>query len=353
MLKKILFAIASILVGLVVISSSSGTGFYNEVIKQCANAVKDKNYIHAEKFVSYALDDKNMFFNDDLEDGLHVEIYSSLIISDASTYNDKGEVVKTVSVLEECIQISMFHLPETFALADKTVAEGETPIKGGVTLVLSNNSEVFFPFNDGTINLYDYLNYYSFLPMFISYEDYQEKVGTNTVSSLKVTDGNGEEKYNITLTKALSFDNEFHNEYHTPITNYKNLYLAYDENADDAKEQVEAINAAKLAIDAVSEGGKYAKQHNTDIIYKSSGYIWSLVLTVVIFLVIDGLLGFLLFRRRKTSHYVPRKPLSYHNTNNQPVARAPEQFSRKDVFDAEEGTFVIEDNKTEESEKTE
>ena len=99
MLKKILFAIASILVGLVVISSSSGTGFYNEVIKQCANAVKDKNYIHAEKFVSYALDDKNMFFNDDLEDGSHVEIYSSLIISDASTYNDKGEVVKTVSVL--------------------------------------------------------------------------------------------------------------------------------------------------------------------------------------------------------------------------------------------------------------
>lgn len=348
MLKKVLFILASLMVGLLLVMNSIGSSFSSQVIKQTKNAVDSKDYTYAERFVSYALDDEK-FYVGDIE-STHIEIYSSITNKGYATKDDEGKVTGSYSKMEDCIQIALFHLPTTFATADKAVEEGQDPIQGGARLTLSNNEKVFVPFNDGVNNYYAYSEYYSMLPIFVFYDDYKEQIGSNAITSIEIIDGDGDVEFTIdTSEKPVSFNTDFHNDYYDLLVQYNELSVELDQ---EDEEQVAALRVVYDQIVAISDSGKYLVQHDVNIIYKSSGYIWSIVLTVVIFLAIDGALGFLLFRKKKAPAYSPKKPLSYGGVNNQKVNvnRAPEQFSRKDVFDAEEGTYVIEDKvATEES----
>ena len=351
MLKKVVFIVASLFVGLLLIINSIGSSFSQQVVKQAKNAVEEKKYADAERFVAYALDLNNMFYKGDLENGTHVEIFSSISTKTVTETSGEGEdaTVNSYNIMQDCIQIALFHLPETFALEDKTVAEGETPIKGGVTFNLSDETSFFVPFVGTNYNYFTYVQYYSFLSGFVYYDDFASQLEGKTVASIEVLDGNGTSFCTITeFAKPVSFATDFHNEYHNLINQYNELSLAYNAETDKTKQEELKNQIQKVYddIEVISNSGRYIKQHDVDIIYKSSGYIWSIILTVVIFLAIDGLLGFLLFRKRKAPAYVPRKPMTYGQTVNKPTSQ-PEQFSRKDVFDVEEGNFVIQDKQEE------
>ena len=91
MLKKVLFIVASLFVGLLLIINSIGSSFSQQVVKQAKNAVEEKKYADAERFVAYALDLNNMFYKGDLENGTHVEIFSSISTKTVTETSGEGE----------------------------------------------------------------------------------------------------------------------------------------------------------------------------------------------------------------------------------------------------------------------
>ena len=82
---------------------------------------------------------------------------------------------------------------------------------------------------------------------------------------------------------------------------------------------------------------------NFNIIYGSSKFLFPVIGAAVIFLALDILLGWFIFRKKNASKYVP----PYRAKQPTAPVRQPEQFSR-DVFNVEEDDVV--ETPTEETE---
>lgn len=354
MIKKVLFILTSVLLGFLLITNGYYICFYNVFQKFTEEVVEEGNYLDAGKYYSYSFDYENAFSKVDFEGGAHIDMYSALNIY-ARDVKKEDETKVQYETIESTIQFSMFNLPEDFALADPTPAEGETAVKGGVKLLYGEKS-VFFEFMPReNESYYSYSEYYNFLPFTIHYDDYVSKLTAaeipldSTTTAVEIYDGNNDTVYTLDVKAAL-FNTSFHNNYYETITRYNNLKKADALSGETSSEYESIINS----INKITTDNKYAQQHNVEIIFKSGAFIWRLSLMVGIFLVLDFAIGFLLFRKKKPGKFVPRKPMMSKPTtsNNSPKLNyQPEQFSRKDIIDATESLneeVVSEENISEE-----
>ena len=337
MLKKVLYILASITLGFLLITYAIYYDFYAVFKTFTSQAVASQKFIEAEKYYSNVFD-KNYFYDNtfDLEDGKKttVHIYSS--VNDSMRYvkdEDGKQTSKYYYTLESSIQFSFFNL-ESFTETSKTDANGVILAQAGVELTYDLGT-IFFPFITEEINFFNYVEYYSFLPLNIFYDDLCHTLGVEDATNVKFTsgrlvDGNGDTKLVFNFSNPISFDTELHNAYYPKLKDY-NLYQADLDNKIENK--TELLTKLTEEIKALNSDGKYEKQHSVDIIYKSAKFITTMVLVVVVYLAIVAAIGYLLFRKRnKPAKFVPKNAGSIHTTIT------PQQFSRDDIF-GEEGKF--------------
>ncbi len=335
MLKKILYIAASFLVGFMLLSSIVVTNFYSVFQDFVAEDVKNEEYSSAERFFSRVVDE-NKFYSA-LHDGAYIEVYSALNDSIKFVYEEKeGKLEKTETTyytLESSIQFSLFNLSDDFALVDDTT-NSEDVKKGGVKLLLGDNETLFFPFVTETIDYYSFASSYSYLPLSISYSEYVEALGdkTNvTITGASIIDGNGVEQFTISFDNNPTFDTKFHNDFYEILERYNKLQ---EENAKGNEINDDEANKIVTDYEAVlSANPTYLEQHDFNLIYGSFDFLFAVILSAVIFLALDILLGWFIFRKKKPAKYIPPSQTKTQTT------RQPEQFSR-DVFNLEEDDVV-------------
>lgn len=343
MIKKALFILTSILVGFMVITNGYYLCFYNVFQKFTEETVANKEYEEAGKYYSYSFDYNDLYYNQEQEDGTYIEVYPALNMYARTAKNEDNKEVN-YDTMESGVQFSFFHLSSDFATVDKDL-KAETPVRGGVELVFGDKT-AFFPFAmSETDTYYMYIAYYGYFPFTIYHADYVSELGKIGVSvdtvptNIKVYDGDGEVEYEIKVTKAL-FNNEFHKSYFEAITAYNK------EKENDAIKGTTSENYEDLvkAINDITTNKQYSVQHSVDIIFKSSKFGWSFGLTLGAFFALDFLIGFLLFRKKKTPKFTPRRPMVTPQQNTPKLNYEPQQFSRRDFLEAEE---VVEETKEE------
>lgn len=335
MLKKILYIIVSFLVGFMLLSSIVVTNFYSVFQDLIAEDVKNKEYSSAERFFSRVVDE-NKFYSAEYE-GTTVEVYSALNDNIKFVLDSEGKKTDTTYyTLESSIQFTLFHLPEDFALVDNTTDENNKK-QGGVKLVLGDAGTVFFPFKTEAVDYYSFATSYSYLPLSIAYDDYVAALNAASISSdatitgAVIIDGDGEEEFNVLFTagKYPTFNTKFHTDFVDILTRYNKVQL---QNAKGEEINNEETNKIVEDYNAVLENNTdYLQQHNFNIIYGSVDFLLPVIGAAVIFLALDILLGWFIFRKKKTPRYVP----PYRAKQPTTPVRQPEQFSR-DVFNVEE-----------------
>ena len=339
MLKKILYIIVSFLVGFMLLSSIVVTNFYSVFQDLIAEDVTNKEYSSAERFFSRVVDE-NKFYSAEYE-GTTIEVYSALNDNIKFVYDSEGKKTDTTYyTLESSIQFTLFHLPEDFALVDNTTDENNKK-QGGIKLVLGDAGTVFFPFVTDAVDYYSFVTSYSYLPLSIAYDDYVAALNAASISlDAKITraiiiDGDGEEEFNISFTagKYPTFNTKFHTDFIDILVRYNKVQLqnAKGEEVDNAETNkiVEDYNAV------LANNAGYLPQHDFSVIYSSADFLLPVIGAALIFLVLDIVLGWFIFRKKKASTYVPPYKAKQQTT---PV-RQPEQFSR-DVFNVEEDNVV-------------
>lgn len=345
MLKKVLYILASLMIGFMLISSVVVTNFYSVFQKFVAEDVNNKEYTSAERFFSRVVDD-NEFYSNDIN-GTFIEVYSALNDGIEFVYDENGEKTETsYYTLESSIQFTLFNLPEGFALVDN-VENSEDKKIGGIKLIIGETKSLFFPFKTETIDYYGFVESYSYLPLSISYPQYTAalaaaNIENAVISSAVIIDGNGVEQFTLNFEngKNPSFDTQFHNNYYDILVRYNKIQLDNAKGTEISEEEADEI---KTSYENVLNGNpSYLEQHDFNLIYGSFDFLFAVITTAVIFLAADILLGWLLFRKKKAPKYIPPS----QKKNETTVHREPEQFTR-DVFNVEEYD-VVEENSTEE-----
>lgn len=347
MLKKILYIIVSFLVGFMLLSSIVVTNFYSVFQDLIAEDVTNKEYSSAERFFSRVVDE-NKFYSAEYE-GTTIEVYSALNDNIKFVYDSEGKKTDTTYyTLESSIQFTLFHLPEDFALVDNTTDENNKK-QGGIKLVLGDAGTVFFPFKTEAVDYYSFATSYSYLPLSIAYDDYVAALNAAsisldaTITSAVVIDGNGEEEFNVEFTagKYPTFNTKFHTDFVDILTRYNKVQLQNAKGEEINNEETNKIVEDYNAVLANNSG--YLQQHDFNVIYSSSDFLLPVIGAAVIFLALDIVLGWFIFRKKKASKYVP----PYRAKQPTAPVRQPEQFSR-DVFNVEEDDVV--ETPTEETE---
>jgi hypothetical protein len=339
MLKKILYIIVSFLVGFMLLSSIVVTNFYSSFQELIAEDVKNNQYTSAERFFSRVVDNRKFYSKADGQ--TMIEIYSALNDNIKFVYDSEGKKTDTTYyTLESSIQFTFFNLPEEFALVDD-ISDENNKKQGGIKLILGNTGSVFFPFVTETVDYYSFVTSYSYLTLSISYDEYVAalakadiNIKTNITSAV-VIDGDGEKEFVIEFAPVNrpTFNNQFHHQFIDILTRYNKVQLqnAKGEEVDteETKKIVEDYNAV------LEKNPGYLQQYDFSVIYSSSDFLLPVIGAAVIFLALDVLLGWFIFRKKKASTYVP----PYKAKQTQAPTRQPEQFSR-DVFNVEEDDVV-------------
>jgi hypothetical protein len=339
MLKKILYIIVSFLVGFMLLSSIVVTNFYSTFQGLIVDEVNNKEYTNAERFFSRVVDEKKFYSLE--QEGTMIEVYLALNDNIKPVYDEEGKATSTTYyTLDSCLQFSLFNLPDDFALVDNKTDEANKK-QGGVKLVLGDNGSLFFPFVNELVDYYSFVASYSYLPFSIPYEDYVaalDKADIDlkaAITSAVVIDGDGEEEFVVEFAPVNrpTFNNQFHHQFIDILTRYNKVQLqnAKGEEVDteETKKIVEDYNAV------LEKNPGYLQQYDFSVIYSSSDFLLPVIGAAVIFLALDVLLGWFIFRKKKASTYVP----PYKAKQTQAPTRQPEQFSR-DVFNVEEDDVV-------------
>ena len=348
MLKKILYVVASLIIGFLVIITSVFTNFNSVLFNNTATAVADKEYMTAERYFSQVINEDKFFVGD--FENTHVEVYSAINDRSNVVYDAEGKkTTTTYYTLESSIQISVFHLPEAFTLEDKYEEDGKTLIsQGGVELsFVGEEKSVLFPYYSDKVDYYTNYSSYSFLPLSIFYLDYVTALTEKEISldavidTLTIYDGDHDVTFTVEFEegKTASFDTTFHNAFHETLTRYNKIQKEEAErslaNKELSEEETEALKAEAIDIEAkysdAFKTGTYVKQHAPSVIYESADFLVPTITSAVIFLAIDILLAWYLFRKKKVPTYVPAN----RKTQTAAPARQPEQFSRE-LFEVQE-----------------
>lgn len=354
MLKKVLYIIASLILGFMIILYVVNSSFYTTFGKMNAEAVAEKDYEKVEKFFSRAFDADKFYAGDIEGEQTHIEIYSALNdgIRTHVVKNEAGEETsnKPYYTLETSIQVSLFHLPSDFKMGD--VVEGDKVVsQGGVKFVFSETENVFFPFTTDNFDYYAITKTFSFLALSVSDVEYYQALDAKSLShdlvasKVEIYDGAGDLEYTIAFAegKNPTFDTKFHETFKATIEEYNALQLKAIKGEEVSQEEMTAMENKYLEV---ADNSGYALQHSTKIIYRSSRFITSIVLAAVIYTAVVVGIGWLIFRKKKAPKYIP--PGYRFKQQQAAVKREPEQFSR-DVFNAEEDA-VVENTTTPEGE---
>lgn len=360
MLKKILYIVASFIIGFLVILTSLFSNFNAVLFDLTATAVKNKDYLYAERFFSQVIDNENKFFAGDFE-GVHVEIYSALNDEVNHVLDKDGKNTEnSYYTLESSIQISVFHIPSEFTLADKYDEENKLVSQGGAEFKFVGEDEtVLFPYYSDKADYYRNYSSYSFLPLSVSYSDYVEALNAKQISldavveKVTIYDGDYDISYAVEFTEgnAPSFDTTFHTTFYTTLQRYNEIQKEEAERSVNGtsltEEEKNSLNAEVKEIEKnyteALKTGNYSVQHDVKVVYTSVDFIVPMVISAVVFLAIDILLGWFIFRKKKAPTYIPANRKQQSTT---PV-RQPEQFSRE-LFTVEEEEDAV-DTPTEES----
>lgn len=350
MLKKILYGIACLILGLIIFSSIMQSRFYKVFTKTAAEKVEKGEYLTVERYFSFSIDkEENFLYKGKIENGPYVEIYNAINTNINSIYDDEGKDTESdYYTVEPSIQLALFNLPKDFDLKDNK-ANSTT---GGVELIYDKEQSLFFPFISLEFNSYDYVKYFSFLPLTIYESEYNAKVAeynaieenididsSSYVSLIKIVDGKNDTIYQITkndFDHDFDFESEFFTNYRPLLEEY-NMYqakIATEDYAEgETKESIEKL-MSDLAKDVhqVSEDFGYNKTIGTGWVTKSSRYRVPLILIAVGYLSLVIVLGYFIFRKRKSMRRAPQfsRP-QYNNKNFANAQRQPQQFSRKDL----------------------
>ena len=347
MLKKILYVIASLFLGFMLISSVIVTNFYSVFQSYAAEAVGNKDYTSAERFFSRVID-QNKFYSSEVN-GTIIEVYSALNDGIEFVYDEENKKTDTsYYTLESSIQFTLFNLPESFALVNNE-ENSEDKKQGGVKLIVGEDKSVFFPYVTETVDYYGFVESYSFLPLSIPYAQYTAALSAANItdaviSGAVIIDGNGVEQFTLTFEegKNPSFNTQFHTNFNEILVRYNQIQLDY---AKGLEIEESVGNAIKAEYDAVVDSNEnYLEQHDYNLIYGSFDFLFPVISSAVIFLAADILLAWLLFRKKKAATYIP----PYQKKQATPVQREPEQFNR-DVFNVEEYDVAEEEVVTEET----
>ena len=347
MLKKILYVVASLLLGLMIILYVVNTSFYTTFAKLNAEAVAAKEYDTAERFFSRVYDNEK-FYVGNLENAdkttTHVEIYSAL--NDGIRYytpETEGAEKVQYYTLESSIQISIFHLPSSFSTADKIDGEGNYVSRGGAKFIYSETESAFFPFSTEIFDYYSLQESFSFLGLSIADFEYYEALDaagiehSAIVNKIEIVDGDGQTEYSITFEegKNPSFDTKFATTFNEVVTEYNTLKLELAKGKTLTDEQTSGLETKYFEV---AENSGYVLQHSTKIIYRSGKFITRVIIAAVIYTAIVIMIGWLIFRKKKAPKYIPP---GYRNRMQQKPTpkREPEQFSRE-VFDLEKEAVV-------------
>ena len=120
------------------------------------------------------------------------------------------------------------------------------------------------------------------------------------------------------------------------VEEYNALQVEAQQSESVSDEKINAVQ--DNYVNTVTNSG-YAIKHDASVYLGSFEYIFSIVLTCVIFTAVSVLIGWLLFRKKKTPKFVPYSQRKA-TTENKPKPQ-PAQFTR-DVFNAEEDDVVEE-----------
>ena len=322
MLKKVLYAVASFILGFLLIMTVITVNSYSVFMSKITEAVGEKNYLEVAKFSSAIFDyDSKIDSGESLGDGLYVEIYESLFlgtrtISESVSHNS----------LELGIQVLVYNFPEDFKLEDT-----ETE-KGGISIVFENDEEAFFPFVSENSDYYTYATNYSFVPFGITYEDYLAEVEKNddltaetAIKAIKISDS--ADKEYVVATTGLSFVGEVFEKFRDIAVEYNTLQKDYAEGKEASEEVQNAFNSKYEK--ALENKGSLVMGHNDTVIYSSSEFLVPVIIAAVVFLALDILVAWLIFRKKKPSKYIPPYQQKVQ------VNHEPEQFNR-DVFNVED-----------------
>ena len=335
MMKKILYILASFLLGFILIMYSITYNTYSALQSFVNEAIEQENYTEAQRFFSSALDNGSKVTLD-AEDGTHVEVYYALSEKTNYLLDEEGKPTDTsYYTIESGLQFTLFDLVDTFKLADD---EGKN---GGINIVFENGENILFPFVTEDVNYYNSATNYSFLLFNISYSDYNKALeanenvdNTSLISGLEIIDGSGEVKYNLEFIDArLSFDNQFHTSLEAVLSEYNKIQKEYAEGKEITEETTNKIKNDYLAI--INANENYLLAHESNKIYGSSKFLVGVILTAVIFLAVDILVGWLIFKKKKSGKYIP----PYQQNQRTIVKSEPEQFNRA-VFDLDADEVV-------------
>lgn len=342
-MKKLLFIVISLVFGLLVIvygMNRVSSSVLNGLVK---DSIKEKNYTYAEQFYTYITGDDSLKIDmHDFEDGAHIEVFEALSIR-TTKLSVNGEI-REEKALEETMFVALYNY-QKFALTD---AEGK---KGGLTIEFSDDSEEFYPFNNAAVttgdhaglNYYQYGSYYGFMFMPL-YPDFDSGLA---ITNITFTDGNGDNTYSYELDKPL--DNNFHQ----VITSYGvedktilDLALEYNElsktNQPNSKEVQTVIESITKAV---KDHGHLLLQHNNSIVTKTAKYIVWVIVIVVLFVGVDALIGFFIFRKKP----LPKNPPKHIPPANYRTLQKEKNIQKEDVIDVKsEEVKAEEENKEEE-----
>ena len=349
MFKKIVYIISVALIGFTVVLFAL---IYNMSIvhaNQIIDATEAGDYTHAERYYSYVMDDQNKFYVGD-HNGVHVEVYSALNAGNRTTTDMDGASVSYYS-LENTIQFSLFNLPDSFDLVDY---KDETRyVQGGVELFFEGTTKtVFFPFSSENYDFYNDYNIYTFLALAINVNEYNTSLSKAGIAkeakivSAKVYDGNHDADDTITIefVSNPTFETEFFHKLNDVVEQYNALQEEAQKVEEVSQEKINEVQ--NNYINTVNNSG-YAIKHDASIYLGSFEYIFTIIITCVVYAAAAILIGWFIFRKKKNPKYIPPSQKKANAPRPQ-----PEQFSR-DVFNVEEDDVVVEEVKEETKEPVE
>ena len=330
MLKKILFIVSSFLIGFLLLLTVINATVVNIVQERIKEAVAANRYDEAKGYFSGIYDKVNSFEVKG-ENGEHIEIYYG-VEKTYHTFKKDEENTESYETLETGIHFAIFHLTEDFKLSYDENA------KGGVKL-LFEEGELFFPFAETV-----YLNAkeYSFIPFAIEYYEFANAVAKqetvtveSTIKSIEILDSTGTVKFTINETKisGLTFNNELYNMLSLSLVEYNTVQKDLASGKEISKDvQQAAVDKVNVVLKAITENPNYVSQskQEQDKIYGTSEFLVPVIIAAVIFLALDILVAWLIFRKKKVTKYIP--PHQQNTTTKTPYE--PEQFNR-DVFNVE------------------
>lgn len=354
MFKKILYVVSVALIGITVVFISLFATIANVLEDFMNDKVANGEYTFVESYYARSIDQENKYYAEDLENGVHIEVFSAINfqIFESDEYKDSDGNPQKYKVFENTIEFAIFNLPESFDLAD--YKDSTKYVQGGVMLSFEGTAKtVFFPFNDTTKvdrDHYTDLSIYSFLPLTIYENEYTtalRQAGLSTDAKIvgaTIYDGkhDQEDTYTITFENNPTFDSEFYTNFAEFVSQYNALQLKSLAGETVADEE---LNPVLSLYTKIVEDNGYA-MFTSYMPFDTFEFIFPMILIGVLYTASAVAIGWFIFRKKKAPAY---KPQAKKTTTVKPQ---PEQFTR-DVFNVEEDDVEVKDEEVVEEAKEE